>query len=85
VPAANRGHRSSRSTSFFCGTQLRAAPTFPFFAAQQHAAPQHRSKAASSFFAAPQFLTTEYFHRPIQPESVMLCASEFWCKGQSRL
>jgi hypothetical protein len=43
VPAANRGHRSSRSTSFFCGTQLRAAPTFPFFAAQQHAAPQQGS------------------------------------------
>ena len=29
VPAANRGHRSSRSTSFFRGTQLGAAPQHP--------------------------------------------------------
>jgi hypothetical protein len=62
VPAADRGHRSSRSTSFFRGTQLGAAPTFPLFAAQQHAAPQQGS---FQLFAAPQFLTTEYFHRAL--------------------
>jgi len=88
VPAANRGHRSSRSTRFFRGTQLCAAPTFPLFAAQQHSSTQHRSKAASSFFAAPQFLTTEYFHRALQnrlqrsrsPSSFGVCAKIATCR-----
>jgi len=45
VPAANRGHGSSR---FFRGTQLGAAPTFPLFAAQQFLTTENTSPGRHS-------------------------------------